>query len=192
MKLGRVIIESLVQSDIWQVYKKDRKLTVSELKINPNSVDVTLHEDFLIPLTKTVVDPLVDTISYAKHTGEFILMPGAFVLGAVNERFVCSKPIYIEQFSQMVRCAPMYEGRSTVARIGVASHISAGFGDVGFNGAFTLELYNHAPYPVKLTPGMRIGQVAFDVIVRPGVYDGAYAVEHDDGPVAPVLGKDRF
>ncbi len=87
----------------------------------------------------------------------------------------------------------MYEGRSTCARIGLASHITAGFGDYGFAGSFTLEIVNHAHYPIQLRPGMRIGQVAFDEVLEPELYTGAYSgTNHSDGPVPPKLGPDRF
>ena len=54
-----------------------------------------------------------------------------------------------------------FEGKSSLGRIGLMTHISAGFVDPGFVGVLTLEVYNCGPYNLYLTPGMRIGQVAF-------------------------------
>lgn len=195
MKLGEYCLRSLFQSNIWEAHRGSEKLTVDNLHFNPNSIDVTLHHKFLKPSSKLeYVDPLAETtqIEYTAYEGPYILMPGEFVLGAVTERFDCSKPIYTVMCPTMVKCAPMYEGRSTCGRLGIASHITAGFGDYNFSGCFTLELYNHAPYPILLTPGMRIGQVAFEIIIQPGVYEGAYSKDHNDGPVAPRLGSSRF
>jgi deoxycytidine triphosphate deaminase len=130
----------------------------------------------------------------------YILGPSDFVLGAVNERFVCSDLVSIRNVyeprgyvTQKAHFAPMYEGRSTCARIGIESHLSAGFGDYFFAGAFCLEIKVNSQYCTRLYKNMRIGQVAFEEIFEPKIYKGAYSKEnHYDGPVAPKLGKDRF
>ena len=145
---------------------------------------------------------------------EIVLYPGGFMLGAVRERFICEALISIDggeaardimtmrigggpqPGSRVTRAAvfaPMYEGRSSCGRLGLASHITAGFGDYGFSGAFTLELYNHLQRPIKLYAGMRIGQVAFEEVCGPKRYAGAYSgTNHNAGPVPPKLGPDRF
>jgi deoxycytidine triphosphate deaminase len=126
--------------------------------------------------------------------GDLTIHPGVFMLGAVRERFICEASVRCGHFSDPVKYfAPMYEGRSSCGRLGIASHITAGFGDYGFGGAFTLEIFSHFPYPVRLHPGMRIGQVAFEEVFEPKVYQGAYAgTNHHDGPVPPKLGPYRF
>ncbi len=57
---------------------------------------------------------------------------------------------------------PMYEGRSSMARLGIQSHISAGFGDIGFKNNWTLEIV--VIHPIKIYPGMKIGQIYFHVV----------------------------
>ncbi|BES79880.1 trimeric dUTP diphosphatase [Yersinia phage YerA41] len=191
--------------------------SVELLNIGPNSVDVTLSDNVLIPNFKNsdhtnyVLDPVTNTIVSNNLNGKdtydlndhklfkefvipqsgFILNPGEFILGSVNESFNCMEPYENKVF------APMYEGRSTLARIGLLSHISAAFGDYGFNGSFTLEIVNLSPWSIKLTPDMRIGQVYFQEVYNKGdafevddIYNGYD--QTDCKPQAPRLGKGRF
>lgn len=60
-----------------------------------------------------------------------------------------------------------FEGKSSLGRIGLMTHITSGFIDPGFVGVLTLEVYNCGPYTLYLTPGMRIGQVAFTRLDTP-------------------------
>jgi dCTP deaminase len=130
------------------------------------------------------------------YTG-FQLNPGAFALGCTRERFDCQAmvlgtPVAAGVVSNERAFAPMYEGRSTLARVGLMSHLSAGFGDWGFQGAFTLELFNCFPRPIMLSPGMRIGQVYFVEVMGATAYAGAYSQEdHYDKPRPPKLGPGR-
>jgi dCTP deaminase len=80
-----------------------------------------------------------------------------------------------------------------MGRLFVTSHITAGYGDVGFCSSWTLELKNmHESNAIKLYAGMRIGQVEFTMTTRPAAeYAGAYTNQHH-GPQAPRLGKERF
>lgn len=208
MQLGGNAIEQALRDGVWHAWMGDKELSVADLKIGPNSVDVTLHRKLLLPFSghRMAVDPCRHGANLhweeADCSGEpgFRLEPGQFILGAVRERFVCSAPlvtyrpvgdgIYEKSGSHLF--APMYEGRSTCGRIGLASHVTAGYGDHGFDGAFTLELHLCFPYPIILREGMRIGQVAFVEVLDPKVYDGAYSTAHNDGPVPPVLGPGRF
>jgi dCTP deaminase len=93
-----------------------------------------------------------------------IFIPGVLFLGSTNEKAGSDKFI------------PMYEGRSSMARLGVQSHISAGFGDIGFKSNWTLEIV--VVHPVKFYPNVRIGQVYFhkvdtDILER-DLYHGKY------------------
>ncbi len=208
MKLGGNAIEQALRDGVWHAYVGDKEISHKDLRIGPNSVDVTLHRRILIPNmpSRGPLDPCRDAGSIqwmecdCAGADGFRLEPGQFVLGAVRERFYCSAPIrvfhdngsrfYVDAGAHLF--APMYEGRSTCGRIGLASHITAGFGDHAFAGAFTLELVSSFPYPVILREGMRIGQVAFESVYAPKVYEGAYSTAHNDGPVPPVLGAGRF
>lgn len=76
-----------------------------------------------------------------------VLVPGILFLGGTNEKVGSDNLV------------PMYEGRSSMARLGIQSHISAGFGDIGFKDNWTLEII--VSHPVVIYPNMRIGQVYF-------------------------------
>ena len=80
----------------------------------------------------------------------FILHPGEFVLGATAER-VCMPDDLVARI----------EGKSSLGRLGLLIHSTAGFIDPGFDGHVTLELSNVATLPITLYPGMKIGQVSF-------------------------------
>ena len=207
MKLGGEWLSDLFHSGVWRAYRGETLMTFEEINklIGPNSIDVTLSDKFLIPLGGIEeVDPRdASSLEWESVDGvEMTINPGEFMLGATNERFVCDAPVLIRQdrhfnketnLQRTALFAPMYEGRSSMGRLGIASHITAGFGDHAFSGSWTLELYNHFPRPILLYAGMRIGQVAFEEIYMPKRYEGAYSgTNHNDGPVPPKLGPDRF
>jgi len=190
----------------------ERPMTAKEFeaRLGPNSVDVTLSSSFLYPAYSPLVDPC-DPNSLAWASGKYnsiIMLPRTisptteqqdmlkqagnptllFALGCTRERFE-----FQTYNSDGVHVCQFYEGRSTMGRIGIASHVTAGFGDVGFQGAFTLELVNLFPLPIVLYAGMRIGQISFETVERSRPYVGAYSGrEHYNQPVAPVLGRHRF
>jgi dCTP deaminase len=80
----------------------------------------------------------------------FILHPGEFVLGSTFEFVTLPNNI-----------AARLEGKSSLGRLGLLTHSTAGFVDPGFKGHVTLELSNTATLPIKLWPGMKIGQLCF-------------------------------
>ena len=80
----------------------------------------------------------------------FILHPGEFVLGSTYEFVTLPNDI-----------AARLEGKSSLGRLGLLTHSTAGFVDPGFQGHVTLELSNVATLPIKLWPGMKIGQLCF-------------------------------
>ena len=176
----------------WTAYRGSNKIPVDSLHINPNSVDVTLSNRFAFQKPEhnhMAIDPYdsESQIEYTKiEADQYLLNPGDVVLASVNERFECGTPF------DNRRWVPMYEGRSTIARLFVATHVTAGFGDYGFSGAFTLEIVNHNPRPIWLYAGMRIGQVYWLYVESPCIYEGQYSVDHNDGPVTPKLGRMRF
>jgi dCTP deaminase len=189
MILGKQAIMNNFTWRGWHAWRGDTPLCAAELDkiVGPNSVDVTLGHNLLIPSCPAgVLDPYAPNIDYITHLTEgYVLLPGEFCLGVVQERFATTAPIDNEQFVQV------YEGRSTCGRMGLASHVTAGLGDYGFEGFFTLELVNHAPYSIRLHEGMRVGQVVFVRVKDPSVYMGVYSQEQAC-PKAPVLGRHRF
>ena len=126
-----------------------------EAMVQPSSIDVRLHRYFRVFVNHryTHIDPAVaqeDLTEQIEPEGNepFILHPGEFVLGSTLERI-----------SLGVDLAARLEGKSSLGRLGLLTHSTAGFIDPGFSGHVTLELSNVANLPIKLYPGMKIGQV---------------------------------
>ncbi|GAA0985164.1 dCTP deaminase [Acrocarpospora macrocephala] len=123
--------------------------------IQPSSVDVRLDRYFRVFENHRYphIDPAVeqpDLTRQVEPEGDepFILHPGEFVLASTYE--VISLPDDI---------ASRLEGKSSLGRLGLLTHSTAGFIDPGFEGHVTLELSNVATLPIKLWPGMKIGQL---------------------------------
>ncbi len=125
--------------------------------IQPSSVDVRLDRFFRVFENHRYphIDPAEaqdELTRQVEPEGDepFILHPGEFVLGSTYE--VVGLPDDI---------AARLEGKSSLGRLGLLTHSTAGFIDPGFNGHVTLELANVANLPIKLWPGMKIGQLCF-------------------------------
>jgi dCTP deaminase len=126
-----------------------------EAMVQPSSIDVRLDRYFRVFANHryTHIDPAVeqdDLTELVEPAGEepFILHPGEFVLGSTYEVIGLSDGL-----------ASRLEGKSSLGRLGLVTHSTAGFIDPGFNGHVTLELSNLANLPIKLYPGMKIGQI---------------------------------
>ena len=125
--------------------------------VQPSSVDVRLDRYFrLFDNHKyPFIDPSEDQPDLT-HLIEvapdepFILHPGEFVLGSTFELVTLPDDV-----------AARLEGKSSLGRLGLLTHSTAGFIDPGFSGHVTLELSNVATLPIKLWPGMKIGQLCF-------------------------------
>lgn len=122
--------------------------------VQPSSVDVCLDYRFLVPDNNGgAVDPQRPTHSWAVEVPQgqpFELGPGEFVLGSTYESLTLDE-----------RIAARLEGKSSLGRLGLLTHATAGFIDPGFSGNITLELANLSPRPLLLWPGMKIGQLCF-------------------------------
>ena len=132
--------------------------------VQPASVDLTLcGEEFLWPERDTLFLPL-ETPTYTIHSGSPRLESGDFVLASTVE------DVYIPpEFVGRV------EGKSTLARMGLIVHTTAGFIDPGFRGRITLELKNVGPCALVLKPGMYICQLSVQRMERiDSVYNGKY------------------
>ena len=123
--------------------------------MQPSSIDVRLDRYFRVFENHRYphIDPAADQSDLTRMVepeGDepFILHPGEFVLGSTYE--VVSLPDDI---------AARVEGKSSLGRLGLLTHATAGFVDPGFSGHVTLELANVATLPIKLYPGMKIGQI---------------------------------
>ena len=125
--------------------------------IQPSSVDVRLDKYFrLFDNHKyPVIDPSQDQPDLTRlvevdPSDGFVLHPGEFVLGSTLEAVTLPDDL-----------AARVEGKSSLGRLGLLTHATAGFVDPGFTGHVTLELSNVATLPIKLWPGMKIGQLCF-------------------------------
>src|SRR5438270_3421974 len=125
--------------------------------IQPSSIDVRIDRYFRVFNNSqyTHIDPAqqqddLTTLVEPKGDEPFVLHPGEFVLGSTLE--VVTLPDDV---------ASRLEGKSSLGRLGLLTHSTAGFIDPGFSGHVTLELGNVATLPIKLWPGMKIGQLAF-------------------------------
>ena len=131
--------------------------------LQPSSFDVRLDRFFrLFDNHKyAYIDPAEEMSELTRFVEvaadeAFILHPGEFVLGSTYE-FV-SLPDNI---------AARLEGKSSLGRLGLLTHSTAGFVDPGFNGHVTLELANVSNLPIKLWPGMKVGQLCFFQLSSP-------------------------
>ena len=123
--------------------------------IQPSSVDVRLDRFFRVFENHKyeVIDPSIEQPDLTREVAvapsdHFILHPGEFVLASTYEVITLPDDI-----------AGRLEGKSSLGRLGLLTHSTAGFIDPGFSGHITLELSNVANLPVKLYPGMKIGQL---------------------------------
>jgi dCTP deaminase len=124
--------------------------------IQPSSVDVRLDRFFRLFSNHKYpfIDPAenqpdLTRLVEAEGDEPFILHPGEFVLGSTFERVSLPDDV-----------AARLEGKSSLGRLGLLTHSTAGFIDPGFTGHVTLELSNVATLPIKLWPGMKIGSAA--------------------------------
>lgn len=155
-------------------------------QINPNSYDLRLGTELLVYDLHAVTQPGVldckrdnPTNRYVIPESGFVLMPGVLYLGTTIERTATHNLV------------PCIEGRSSLARLGCATHISAGWGDVGYGGehgaSWTLELT--VVHPLRIYAGIRICQIAYTTVSKDHVvYSGKYNA--DRGPAASRLFKD--
>ena len=140
-----------------------------EAMVQPSSIDVRLDRFFRVFANHryTHIDPAQqqdDLTELVEPKGDepFILHPGEFVLGST-----------LEVISLGDDLASRLEGKSSLGRLGLLTHSTAGFIDPGFSGHVTLELSNVANLPIKLYPGMKIGQICVIQLSSPS--------EHPDG-----------
>jgi dCTP deaminase len=125
--------------------------------IQPSSVDLRLDRYFRVFRNHTmrVIDVKEDQEELTELVeisldDVFVLHPGEFVLGSTAERVALPDDLVAR-----------LEGKSSLGRLGLLIHSTAGFVDAGWDGHLTLELSNVANLPITLYPGMKIGQISF-------------------------------
>jgi dCTP deaminase len=164
-----------------------------DLQVQPASVDLRLGREFLEfqhanipcihPNSEQEVEEYVDE-TVVEEGGEYILHPGDFVLGTTHERVEIPPDIIAH-----------VQGRSSMGRLAVVIHATAGIIDPGYRGQVTLELSNLGTAPVALTPGMRISQVIFTELTsaaeRPYGAERGSKYQDQSGPQASRIQGDR-
>lgn len=155
--------------------------------IQPSSVDVRLDRFFRVFENHkySVIDPSIEQSDLTRKVAveaneEFILHPGEFVLASTYEVITLPDDI-----------AGRLEGKSSLGRLGLLTHSTAGFIDPGFSGHITLELSNVANLPVKLFPGMKIGQLCLIKLSSPAEnpYGSALYGSRYQGQRGPTASK---
>ena len=129
-------------------------------RIQPASYDVALGHQFRVfkHTRHSQIDPadIPDDLTELVSTSRFILHPGEFVLAVTRERITLHE-----------RVVARLEGKSSLGRIGLVIHSTAGWIDPGFEGTVTMEISSNSRLPILLRPGMLIGQLAFMLLSSP-------------------------
>lgn len=155
--------------------------------IQPSSIDVRLDRWFRVFENHRYphIDPSVeqpDLTRLLEPDGDepFVLHPGEFVLGSTLEAVTLPDDL-----------AARVEGKSSLGRLGLLTHATAGFVDPGFSGHVTLELSNVATLPIRLWPGMKIGQLCFIRLSSPAEnpYGSAAYGSHYQGQRGPTASR---
>ncbi len=131
--------------------------------LQPSSLDVRVDRYFRVFRNSRypfidVKEPMEDLTELVEAGADepFILHPGEFVLGSTLERVTLPDDLVAR-----------LEGKSSLGRLGLLIHSTAGFIDPGFDGHVTLELSNVANLPITIYPGMKIGQISFVQLSEP-------------------------
>ncbi len=142
-----------------------------ERLLNPNSYNLRLHNELLV-YEEIVLDMRRPNRfrRYVIPEDGLVLNPNQLYLGRTVER------------TETHNFVPMLEGRSSVGRLGLFVHITAGFGDIGFRGYWTLEMF--AVQPVRVYPGVPIAQIFYHAVQGPisEYHSDKYQNNHDIQP----------
>ena len=120
-------------------------------RLNPNSYNLSLHNELLI------YDEKILDMKKANATQKILIPPEGLVLEPGK--------LYLgrtEEYTKTEKYIPMLEGRSSIGRLGICIHVTAGFGDIGFAGYWTLELF--CVQPVRIYAGVQIAQIYYHTI----------------------------
>lgn len=152
-------------------YLDDGKIVIDPIKdikqIQPSSVDLRIGNEFkgFTITSKPFIDPRDNTDlesymnSFTIEEGKpFIIHPGEFTLATTYETVKLPADIVAR-----------VEGRSSMGRLGVTMHVTAGYIDPGFEGKITLEISNIGKMPVALYPGQRVCQIVFETMTSPSL-----------------------
>ena len=117
-------------------------------RLNPNSYNLTLHNELLVYENRLLDMKMENPVEQLTIPEEGLVpQPDRLYLGRTQE------------FTRTENFVPMLEGRSSVGRLGLFIHVTAGFGDVGFAGYWTLEIF--CVQPIRIYPGVEICQIYY-------------------------------
>ncbi|OAH10872.1 dCTP deaminase [Streptomyces jeddahensis] len=158
-----------------------------EAMLQPASIDVRLDRRFLVfenhrytHINPALEQPELTRLVEPEGDEPFVLHPGEFVLASTYEEIRLPEDL-----------AARLEGKSSLGRLRLVTHSTAGFIDPGFEGHVTLELSNMATLPIKLWPGMKIGQLCVFHLTSPAEhpYGSTIRGSHYQGQRGPTASR---
>jgi dCTP deaminase len=166
---GKSIEAKLGKDIIIEPYRKEQ--------LNPNSYNLRLHQDLLV-YEKPVLDMKLENKAQKVTIPEegLLLEKDKLYLGRTLE------------FTETHNYVPMLEGRSSIGRLGLFVHITAGFGDVGFSGFWTLEMF--CVQPIRIYAGVEICQIFYHAIEGDFEEYHSKKYQHNQGIQPSMLYKD--
>lgn len=146
-------------------------------RVNPNSYNLALHSELGVyedEILDMRVKPTLRTFEIPAEG--YVLQPGTLYLGRTLE------------YTETHRHVPMLEGRSSIGRLGMFVHVTAGFGDIGFCGYWTLEI--SAIQPIRIYAGTEICQIFYHTLEGEAVPYRSKKYQHNKGIQPSMLYKD--
>jgi len=148
--------------------------------LGSNSYDVTLGSTMM-----TYVNPELDSAGnnavqfFEIPTAGYVLRPGKLYLAVTQE------------YTETQKCVPYLEGKSSLARLGISIHQTAGKGDVGFKGYWTMEIT--VVHPVRVYAGMKIGQLIYNEVKGEVLlpYDKKLTAKYNNSEQSPMQSKNN-
>ena len=154
-------------------------------RIGSSSVDLLLHEELIIlpagpvsGITMVPSDDQVDVMSLLKKHGEDKILSEPDATHRMEpHRFLIGKTLEVVELPSHL--AARIEGKSSLARLGLAVHVTAPTVLAGFNGRLYLEMYNVGPFPIELKAGMKIAQLILEHVGLPPLteYQGQFQAQ---------------
>lgn len=171
MEIGDIVVQSPENDHFPNIGASSMDLRLGNFfKIYDNS-----KVGILDPFKADTFKDITKTIQIEKKGTPYIVQPGEFVLGVTLEKVKLADDLVAR-----------VEGRSSLGRLGIIVHSTAGFIDAGFEGTITLEITNINRMPVALYPGMRVCQLAFETMSSPAeIPYGRKASSKYQGQVLP-------
>ena len=138
---------------------------IDEKQIQPSSIDMRIGDEFKVfkVIRKPYIDPK-DEEEIASYMESMVVDEGKAFIIHPNEFALATTYEYVKVPEDLVA---RVEGRSSMGRLGVTMHVTAGFIDPGFEGKITLEISNIGAMPVALYPGQRVCQLVFETMTSP-------------------------